>query len=116
MAELTPVQIFKEYDAQPPLQRPRYISDLFGTTVDWPVKFFDASAIDADVASVAFHYEALLVRMITGKVSRSAYPRLENLCEGEPMRMRGRIRSVSALCIELDITELLFCIEAAFQT
>lgn len=113
---LTPVQIFQTYDAQPPLQRPRYISDLFGISVDWPATFFTASANDADLVSVAFHYETLPVRMITGKVSRSTYPRLENLCAGEPMRIRGRIRSVNALCIELDITELRFCLETVLPT
>lgn len=109
MTELTPVQVFDEYKAQPPLMRPRFAKKYVGMEVDWPVRFADAWKSGKEIR-VAFHVE--LLRGISGSVPRSMYPQLEHLHANEPLRIRGRIRSVSTLWIELDITELLFCIEA----
>ena len=111
MTNLTPTQIFKEFDQMPPLQRPRLTEHLQGETVDWSVRLANAWQNNDETVRVAFRYGPPTVQSIIGNVRRSDYPQLEHLQVGESLRVRGRIRLVSTLWIELDITELLFCIE-----
>jgi len=109
MTELTAEQVFKDYSAQPPLMRPQFAKKYVGMEVDWPVTFADAWKVGNNIR-VAFHVE--LLRGVSGSVPRAQYPQLEHLHAREPLRVRGRICSVSTLWIELDITELFFCLEA----
>lgn len=111
MAELTAEQIFQDYSVQPPLMRPRFAQKYVGMEVDWPVRLADAWQAGKNVR-VAFHLDTPGIHAIGGDVPRTQYPQLEHLQTREPLRVRGRIRLVSTLWIELDITELLFCIEA----
>ena len=46
--------------------------------------------------------------MIIGEVGLDKYPRLRMMRPGEPLRIRGTIRKIDALSIELEITELQF--------
>ena len=112
MTEMTAEQVFGEYSAQPPLVRPQFAKKYVGVEVDWPVRFADAWEAGKKIR-VAFHLETPAIRGISGNVPRARYPQLEHLHAREPLRIRGRIRSVSTLWIELDITELLFCLEVA---
>ncbi|GEM_PF-2803866 len=111
MAELTPAQIFEEYKAQPPLMRETFAKKYVGIEVDWSVRLADAWQAGKNIR-IAFHVDALGLHTVGGEVPRAQYPQLEHLQAREPLRIRGRIRSVSTLWIELDIAELLFCIEA----
>lgn len=110
MTELTAEHIFQDYSAQPPLMRPKFAQQYIGMEVDWAVRFANAWEEGKKKIRVAFHVE--LLRGVSGSVPRAMYPQLEHLQAREPLRVRGRIRSVSTLWIELDITELLFQIEA----
>ena len=110
---ITPSEIFAEVEARPPLMRPRFAEKYLGVEVDWPVRFADAWEKDAEMLRVAFHLEAATIQAIMGEVRRADHPQLERLHAREPLRVRGRIRSVRAHWIELDITELLFCLEVA---
>ena len=109
---ITPSGIFEEFDTQPPLMRRSFMEKYLGMEVDWSVTFADAWEGHTETVRVAFRFEPHSVRMITSDVLLSDYPRLRNLRAGEPLRVRGRIREVSRLWIELDVAELLFCIEA----
>lgn len=112
MSELTAEQVFQDYSAQPPLMRPKFAQKYVGMEVDWPVRFADAWEIGKTGKNLRVMFHVELLRGISGTVPRAKYPQLEHLQAKEPLRIRGRIRSVSTLWIELDITELLFCIEA----
>ncbi len=109
---VTPSEIFDEFRAQPPLQRAKFAEKYLGMEVEWQVRFADAWEEDAETVRVAFHLTSPAIRGIIGDVRRSDYPQLEHLRAWEPLRIRGRICSVSTLWIELDITELFFCLEA----
>lgn len=109
---VTPSEIFTQLDAQPPLMRSKFFKkEYFGMEVDWPVTFADAWEGSADTVRVAFRFESGNIQAVVGDASLSHYPQLRHLRRGESLRVRGRIRSVSSLWIELDITELLFCLE-----
>ena len=112
VSALEPGEIFAEFEAQPPLRRPELIKQYLGMSVDWPVTFASAWESNSGMARVIFRFGRANVRMIAGDVSLSNYPQLKRLRAGEALRVRGRIRGVSILSIELDITELLFCLEA----
>ena len=109
---ITPSEIFAEVEALPPLMRPRFAEKYLGVEVDWPVRFADAWEKDAEMLRVAFHLEVATIQAIMGEVRRSEHPQLERLHAREPLRVHGRIRRVERLSIELDITELVFCVEA----
>ncbi len=109
---MTPKQIFEEMDALPPLWRPKFIERLVGIEVDWPVTFADAWETDGKAVRVAFHFEPMSVRGIMGTVSLETYPQLERLRAGERLRVRGRIRKIDRMFLEMDISDLLFCVEA----
>ena len=110
---ITPSEIFAEFEAQPPLARPQFAQRYLGMQVDWPVRFADAWQRNAETVRVAFNVDALGILAVAGEVRRADHPQLERLHAREPLRVRGRIRSVRAHWIELDITELLFCLEVA---
>ena len=109
---MTPEEIFAEFEAQPPLARRRSMQRYLGVEMDYPVTFADAWEADNETVRIALRFEPHSVRGIVGNVALADYPQLEHLRAGEPLRVRGRIRSVSTLWIELDISELLFCLEA----
>lgn len=108
---MTPEEIFAEFEAQPPLMRPRFAEKYVGMEINWLVRLADAWQAGKNTR-VAFHVDTLGIHAIGGEVPRAQYPQLEYLHAREPLRIRGRIRSVSSLWIELDISELLFCLDA----
>jgi len=111
MAEMTAAQVLEEYKAQPPLMRPTFAKKYVGIEVDWSVLFADAWKEKSKVIRIAFHVDSPGFGAIMGSVRREDYPQLERLHAREPLRVRGRIRSVSIHWVELEITELLFCVE-----
>ena len=104
---LNPVTIFTEVEAQPPLMRQQASKAYVGKTVNWPVIFANASEQPSGQAHLIFRFDEHNVRMIVGEVPLTQYPQLRSLRSGERLRVRGTIRKIDVLFIELEIQELL---------
>ena len=101
-----PSQFFAEIDAQPPLMRANVANTYVGKEVDWNLFFVDGSEPIAGTASLIFHSGVMVVWIISGEVSLIEHPYLRSLPAGEPVRVRGKIKKIDALSINLDISEL----------
>lgn len=88
--------------------RPEARQTYQGMEVDWSVTFTNAQAHRSSRASVYFSSGPHLLSMIVGKVLLSEYPRLKRLQVGAPVQVRGTIRKIDALFIELEIQDLVF--------
>ena len=104
---LDPANIFAEIDAHPPLMRRQAVAQYVGRDVDWLLTFFDAHELGNDRARVTFHVASQGMGLVKGAVSLSDYPWLKSLHADEAVRVRGRIRNIDAMSIELEIGELL---------
>lgn len=100
-------RIFAEIEAQPPLMRPQAAKAYLGKLVDWLVIFANASEHSGQ-AHLILRSDPHGVRMITGKVLLVEHPELRSLHSGEQIRVRGRIRKIDNLSIELEINQLVF--------
>ena len=105
---MEPSQIFAEFDAQPPLMRAEFIERYIGMEVDWAGTLADAREQKPDQVHVVCWPEPDGKRLIVGDVSLSEYPHLRQLRVDDPVRMRGRIRKVDVISIELEIQDLVF--------
>ena len=103
---LEPSTIFKDIEAQPPLMRDEVMQTYIGRKVNWQLTFRNGQVGDRDEAWLIFDAEPKGVRMVTGTVPLSKYPRLRTLPSGEIIHVRGRIRKIDAVCVDLDIAEL----------
>lgn len=110
---MKPERIFEEAEALPEAWWAKFAERLIGMDVEWPLRFADAWEVDPGTIRVAFHFDAPGIQSVVGEVRRQDYPQLERLRAREPLRVRGRIRAVDPTRIELDITELRFCLEPA---
>lgn len=104
--EPTPQHIFAEIEAQPPLMRPQAAKAYLGKAVDWPMTFANANEEPAGQARALFRFGPHEIKLITGNVPLSRYPQLRSMRAGERLRVRGTIRKIDTLFIELDISEL----------
>ena len=104
---LAPSRLFTEIDAQPPLMRVNAANAYIGKEVDWNLFFLDGSEPVPGMASIMFNSGVSANRIILGEVSLTEHPYLRALHSGEPVRVRGKIRKIDGLCIDLDITELM---------
>lgn len=66
-----------------------------GRKVDWALTFTDGSTDDSGRAHLLFHFDPRTVRIVTGEVPLSKYPRLRSMRAGEPLRVRGTIRKIT---------------------
>ena len=107
-SRLDPVAILAEIQAQPPLMRQEAAKAYIGRMVNWPVTFANASEQSSGLAHLIFRFDSHHINMITGNVSLSDYPQLRALRSGERLRVRGTIRKIDQLFIELDIIKLVF--------
>lgn len=105
---LRPSAIYAEINSHPPLMREQAKAAYIGREVDWPATFTDASEQPGEKASLMFYFEERDVRAVTGVVSLSEYPQLRSLHSDERLRVRGTIRKIDQLFIELDISKLVF--------
>ena len=103
-----PARIYAEFDAQPPLMRPEVVSEYIGRDVNWSVTLAGAREERPGQAFVSFHFEPHSVRMIGGEVSLSEYPQLKLTHVGHPIHLRGKIRKIDTLSIQLEISKLVF--------
>jgi len=99
--------------AQPPLMRQEAAKAYLGKMVNWPVTFANASEQSSGQAHLIFCFDSYGINMITGNVLLSDYPQLRALRSGERLRVRGAIRKIDQLFIELDISKLVFAHSSA---
>lgn len=104
----TPIQIYAEFDAQPPLVRQEAVQRYIGLEVDWPGTLADAREQKPGWVHVVCWPEPDDKRLIVCDVPLSEYPQLKQLRVGDPLQLRGRIHKIDVLSIQLDIQELVF--------
>ena len=105
-SSLSSAKIFADIEAQPPLMRDEAAEAYLGQEVDWALTFASGSKDNSGNAHLSFHISNEVIRGVQGTVSLSEYPWLKSLRADEPVRVRGRIRAISTLSIELEIGEL----------
>lgn len=103
---LEPSAIFKEIEAKPPLMREQAKAKYIGKQVKWTLTFLDGREGQDGEAHLTFHFNPQDIRMVSGNVFLSEYPRLRSMQPREALRVRGAIRKIDSLCIELEISEL----------
>ena len=106
MRPLQPSEIFAKIEACPPLMRDQTMQRYIGRTVNWLLTFRNGSTNDRGQARLIFNTQPDGIRMIAGTAPLSKYPGLKSLPSGESVRVRGRIRKIDSVCVNLDITEL----------
>lgn len=104
----TPAQIFSEFEAQPPLMRSEVARQYIGLDVDWPVTLADAREQRPGEIHVVGWSTSRGNGLIVVDVPLSAYPQLRTLRVNDPFRVKGKIKRVDAVVIELEIAELVF--------
>jgi len=88
--------------------RKEFVQQYLGLEVDWPGTLADAREQKPGQIHVVCWPEPDGKRLIVCDVSLSEYPQLKQLRVGDPVHLRGRIRKVDVLSIELDIRVLAF--------
>ena len=103
---LDPADIFAELKAQPPLTREEAARAYVDQEVDWMLTFADGSEDNSGRAHLIFRIPKQMLRIVESIVSLSDYPWLKSLRADAPVRVRGRIRAIGVLFIELEISDL----------
>ena len=101
-----PSEIFAEMDAQPPLKRGEVAGMYLGKEVYWSLLFANADELSQGGAWLLFRFDPDHVRMVVGTVRLIDYPSLRSLRVGETVFVRGRIRKIDILSIELEIQDI----------
>ena len=105
---LDPSEIYADIISRPPLMRAQAAKAYIGKDVDWVLSYANGNELSLGEAWVAFRSGPREIRMIAGTVPLSKYPELKSLPADTAVRVRGKIREVETLIIELDIAELSF--------
>ena len=105
---LEPATIFAEIEARPPLMREEAKAKYLGKQVRWMLMFLDGRRDQEGEAHLTFHFNSEDVRMVSGNVPLPRYPRLRSMQPGEFLCVRGAIRKIDSLCIELEIHDFVF--------
>ena len=105
VARLDPSSIFAKMDACPPLMRDEAQDAYLGKEVAWLLHFADGAVRQQGEAYLIFQVDDG-VRVVTGTVVLADYPWLKSLRTNETVRVRGRIRRVDAMKIELGAIRL----------
>jgi len=103
--ELEPETIYSDINSYPPLMREERKRAYIGKEVEWQVTLADGYE-DKGRVHLTFHCEPRVLRLVSGTVRLSEYPWLKSLRADEPVQVRGRIRRLGGMAIELDILEL----------
>lgn len=102
---LTPAAIDAEVRSYPPLKRDSIRKIYVGKEVDWRVTFFTGWKESKGRVGLAFRDKPLGMT-IFGHVPLTDYPWLESLNVDEAVWIRGQIRKVDSMTIDLEILEL----------
>lgn len=103
---IEPPAIFAEIDAQPPLMRQRAAAIYLGKEVCWSLKFRNATEFSPGQAHLMFGFGNEIVRMVTGEISLATHPGLVTARVGENLLVRGHLRRIDNMTIELDISDI----------
>ena len=103
---IEPAAIFAEMDAQPPLMRPQAVAVYLGREVCWSLRFANATEPSQGQTRLIFRFSSHSIRMVVGDVTLSAYPSMTGTRVNENVLVRGRVRKIDNLCIELEIHDL----------
>ena len=103
--KLEPETIDADINSHPPLMREKIKREYLGKEVEWLVTFADGYE-EKGKAHLTFHCEPRALRLVSGTVVLSDYPWLKSLRADEPVQVRGRIRRLGGMAIELDVLEL----------
>ena len=98
-------EIFAKINAQPPLMRAKAWATYLGKEIDWITTFFSGEIESEERVFLAFRHEAS-DKMIFVRVTLTDYPWLTATRRGELVRLRGRIKDISPLAINLEATSL----------
>ena len=101
-----PSCIFADIEAQPPLMRAEVSQRYLGEEIDWLLTFTNGRELDAGRAWLTFDFDPRSIKVIVAEVGLAEYPHLRTMRAGELLRIRGTIRKINALSIELEITAL----------
>ena len=101
-----PLEILTQIGSLPPLMRANAANAYIGKSVEWDLIFVDGDGTVPGRARLVFRAGSTGVRMIMADASLEDYPYLRSLPSGEAVRVRGRIKKIDALFIQLDLTEL----------
>ena len=107
-AALDPLTIFAKIEEQPPLMRPEAIKAYLGKEVSCSATFADAREQKPGQVHVVCWCEPKSSKLVVGDVPLADYPQLRQLRVGERLRVRGTIRKIDTLSIELDIGKIIF--------
>lgn len=105
---LEPTEIYAEIDSRPPLTRTEAARAYAGKDVDWTLWYVFGRERSSGQVHLAFQIARQEVRMAAGTVALSDYPWLKSLRADQAVRVRGKIRHIGTLTIEVDIAELTF--------
>lgn len=93
-------------DAQPPLMRQQAAAVYLGREVCWSLRFSNATEPSQGQTRLIFRFDSHSVRMVVGDIALSSYPSMMSARVNENMLVRGRVRKIDNLCIELEIHDL----------
>ena len=104
---LEPSKIFAKIAACPPLMREQASIAYIGKTVTWSAIFVNGYEQSSGQVRLTFQPEPNEIKFIGATVRLSDYPWLKSTRAGETIHVRGRIKKIDTLCIELERSELL---------
>jgi hypothetical protein len=98
-------RIFWEINAQQPDRRQGFGAEYIGLRVNWFALFDTAEADRKDSSKLLLlcRLELRSPYAITAQVAADEFPHLLRLSYGEPIRLRGIIRSIDPECIDLEL-------------
>ena len=104
---LEPSNIFSELKMCPPLMREQAKVAYVGKEVVWLVIFMDGYEQSSGQVRLTFQPDPDQLKLISGTVRLSDYPWLKSTPAGEAIHVRGRIKKIDTLSIELELSDLL---------
>ena len=102
---LEPSDIFAEVESARPVLREALRSTFVGDDVKWLLTFGNGWALD-ERAQLTLYFDPDSIRRVIGTVWLPDHPWLGMLRANDALQVRGRIRRVDAVSIELDVLEL----------
>lgn len=103
---LEPSAIFGEIESHPPLMREQARAAYIGREVAWSAIFVNGYEQSPGQVRLTFQPEPNEIKFISVTTRLSDYPWLKSACAGEAVRLRGNIRSIDTLSVEVDLKEL----------
>lgn len=103
---LEPSAIFAEIESHPPLMREQAKTAYIGKEVAWSVIFVNGYQQSSGEARLTFQPEPNEIKFISVTARLTDYPWLTSTRAGETVHLRGNIRNINTLSIEVSLKEL----------